>query len=371
MGAFGVVELQRAGDGFEDGRGDAGKAAAFQLGVVLDADIGHGGDRYTVRQGLAVLPIDRFPGKRGTSAARSSAPFGGRPRCEGAAAVRVVVMHALGDFRVQEREELKILKPTDAIIRVSATCECGSDLWPYRGAEPIDVPSPIGHEYMGFVEEADSEVTTVTPGRFVVGAFSTSDNTCVNCRAGYQTSCVQREWVNARGAQAERLRIPLADDILVATPGMPDDDLIPSLLTASDAWAPDGSRPRPPGPDRARRSPLSVTERSACWVCPWETPTWPTCPPGRAERMAWSIDSCVPTATSSPNAATTVLLPRPPARRARPGTPVPARVDRPGLGAGDQPGQGLRSHPAAGSVRRRLSGDGRAPRDHGLAQPLT
>jgi threonine dehydrogenase-like Zn-dependent dehydrogenase len=181
--------------------------------------------------------------------------------------MRVVVMHALGDFRVQEREEPEILKPTDAIIRVSATCECGSDRWPYRGAEPIDVPSQIGHEYMGFVEEVGIGVTTVTPGRFVVGAFSTSDNTSVNCRAGYQTSCVQREWVNARGAQAERLRIPLADGTLVATPGMPDEDLIPSLLTASDTWAPDGSRPRPPGPDRARRSPLSVTERSGCWVC--------------------------------------------------------------------------------------------------------
>lgn len=140
--------------------------------------------------------------------------------------MRVVVMHALGDFRVQEREEPKILKPTDAIIRVSATCVCGSHLWPYRGAEPIDVPSQIGHECMGFVEEVGSEVTTVTPGRFVVGAFSTSDNTSVNCRGGYQTSCVQRAWVNARGAQAERLRIPPADGTLVATPGMPDEDLI-------------------------------------------------------------------------------------------------------------------------------------------------
>ncbi|MFC9425978.1 zinc-dependent alcohol dehydrogenase family protein [Streptomyces sp. NPDC056987] len=148
--------------------------------------------------------------------------------------MRGVVMHAPGDFRVEEREDPKVLHPSDAVIRLSATCVCGSDLWPYRGIEPIEGPSPIGHEYVGVVEEVGSSVTTVRPGQFVVGAFSTSDNTCENCRAGYQTSCVQREWVNAMGAQAERLRVPLADGTLVATPGMPDEDLIPSLLTASD-----------------------------------------------------------------------------------------------------------------------------------------
>jgi threonine dehydrogenase-like Zn-dependent dehydrogenase len=111
---------------------------------------------------------------------------------------------------------------------------CGSDLWPYREAEPFEARSPIGHEYVGVVEEVGSAVTTVEPGQFVVGGFSASDNTCANCRAGYQTSCVQREWMNAMGAQAERLRVPLADGTLVATPGTPDADLIPSLLTASD-----------------------------------------------------------------------------------------------------------------------------------------
>ncbi|MFD5746364.1 zinc-dependent alcohol dehydrogenase family protein [Streptomyces sp. NPDC127033] len=148
--------------------------------------------------------------------------------------MRGVVMHAPGDFRVEEREDPKVLHPSDAIIRLSATCVCGSDLWPYRGIEPIEGPSPIGHEYVGVVEEVGSSVTTVRPGQFVVGGFSTSDNTCENCRAGYQTSCVRREWVNAMGAQAERLRVPLADGTLVATPGVPDEDLIPSLLTASD-----------------------------------------------------------------------------------------------------------------------------------------
>ncbi|WSQ14302.1 zinc-dependent alcohol dehydrogenase family protein [Streptomyces sp. NBC_01231] len=148
--------------------------------------------------------------------------------------MRGVVMYAPGDFRVEEREDPKILKPTDAVIRVAAACVCGSDLWPYRGAEPFEARSPIGHEYVGVVEEVGSAVTTVRPGQFVVGGFSTSDNTCANCRAGYQTSCVQREWMNEMGAQAERLRVPLADGTLVATPGTPDEDLIPSLLTASD-----------------------------------------------------------------------------------------------------------------------------------------
>jgi threonine dehydrogenase-like Zn-dependent dehydrogenase len=148
--------------------------------------------------------------------------------------MRGVVMRGPGDFRVEQRADPKILHPTDAIIRVSAACVCGSDLWPYCGVEPIDNPSPIGHEYVGVVEEVGNAVTTVQPGQFVVGGFSASDNTCENCRAGYQSSCVQREWMNAMGAQAERLRVPLADGTLVATPGIPDADLIPSLLTASD-----------------------------------------------------------------------------------------------------------------------------------------
>ncbi|TDC16457.1 zinc-dependent alcohol dehydrogenase family protein [Kribbella albertanoniae] len=151
--------------------------------------------------------------------------------------MRGVMMHAPGDFRVEERADPAILKPTDAVIRLTATCVCGSDLWPYRGAEPIDGPAPIGHEYVGIVEEVGSDVKAVKPGQFVVGGFSASDNTCEICRAGYQTSCVQREWMNSMGAQAERLRVPLADGTLVATPGMPDDDLIPSLLTASDVLA--------------------------------------------------------------------------------------------------------------------------------------
>ncbi|MYS86137.1 zinc-dependent alcohol dehydrogenase family protein [Embleya scabrispora] len=148
--------------------------------------------------------------------------------------MRGVVMHAPGEVRVEQREEPTIVAPTDAVIRLSATCVCGSDLWPYRGIEAVDGPSPMGHEYAGVVEEVGGAVGSIKPGQFVVGSFFASDNTCEICRAGYQSSCVRREPVGALGAQAERLRVPLADGTLVATPGMPDDDLVPGLLAASD-----------------------------------------------------------------------------------------------------------------------------------------
>ena len=148
--------------------------------------------------------------------------------------MRGVVMHGPGDVRVEDRAEPAILKPTDAIIRLSATCICGSDLWPYRGADHLTGPSPMGHEYVGIVEETGSEVTTVKPGQFVVGSFFASDNTCEICRAGYQTSCVHRVGMGSEGTQAQRMRVPLADGTLVATPAVPDDDLVPDFLAASD-----------------------------------------------------------------------------------------------------------------------------------------
>src|SRR5881409_3616425 len=146
--------------------------------------------------------------------------------------MRGAVLYAPRDVRFEEREEPRITKPTDAIIRMSATCVCGSDLWPYRGIEPVTQPTPFGHEYCGIVEEVGSAVESIKPGQFGFGSFFASDNTCPNCKAGYQTSCVQRELVG--GAQAGRLRVPLADGTLVATPGTPSEDLIPSLLAASD-----------------------------------------------------------------------------------------------------------------------------------------
>ncbi|HZU17928.1 MAG TPA: zinc-dependent alcohol dehydrogenase family protein [Candidatus Dormibacteraeota bacterium] len=146
--------------------------------------------------------------------------------------MRATVMYGPGDVRVEERREPRVVEPTDAIVRLSATCICGSDLWPYRGLEDGQWPVPMGHEYVGVVEEVGGEVTTIRPGQFVIGSFIASDNTCEICRAGYQTSCLRGEPVG--GAQAEVLRVPLADGTLVATPGVPPDDLVPSLLAASD-----------------------------------------------------------------------------------------------------------------------------------------
>ncbi len=142
--------------------------------------------------------------------------------------------HALRprDIRFEDRPEPKITKPTDAIISLSATCICGSDLWPYRGIQPIAQPTPMGHEYCGIVEEVGKEVRNIKRGQFVVGSFATSDNTCVICRHGYQSSCVQREFMST--AQASLVCVPLADGTLVATDDLPPKQLIPSLLATSD-----------------------------------------------------------------------------------------------------------------------------------------
>ncbi|WP_428939204.1 zinc-dependent alcohol dehydrogenase family protein [Fontivita pretiosa] len=142
------------------------------------------------------------------------------------------VLYGPRDIRFEDVQTPRIEQPTDALIRIAATCICGSDLWPYRGLQPLDGPTPMGHEYCGVVEEVGSAVRSVKPGQFVVGSFATSDNTCPNCRYGYQSSCMRREWITR--AQAPMLRVPLADGTLVPTPRMPPDDLIPSLLTTSD-----------------------------------------------------------------------------------------------------------------------------------------
>jgi threonine dehydrogenase-like Zn-dependent dehydrogenase len=147
--------------------------------------------------------------------------------------MRGVVMHGPGDVRVEDREDPRIVEPTDAIIRLTATCICGSDLWPYRGAEQVD-HQVMGHEYVGVVTEVGTEVRDIEAGQFVVGSFWTSDNTCEICRSGYQAYCVHRTLMGTIGTQAELARIPLADGTLVATPGQPDDDLVPSLMAASD-----------------------------------------------------------------------------------------------------------------------------------------
>lgn len=148
--------------------------------------------------------------------------------------MRGAVMHAPGDVEVVQRPDPKLLAPTDAVIRLSATCICGSDLWPWRGTDEVVDPAPMGHEYVGVVEQVGEDVKSVKVGDFVVGSFFASDNTCEICRAGYQSRCVHAYLMGAEGTQAELARVPMADGTLVATPGTPPEDLVPSLLAASD-----------------------------------------------------------------------------------------------------------------------------------------
>src|SRR3982750_4365103 len=165
--------------------------------------------------------------------------------------MRATMLYGPRDVRFEDRETPRIEQPTDAVIRIVATCVCGSDLWPYRGLQPLNGPTPMGHEYCGIVEEVGSATKSVKPGQFVVGSFATSDNTCVNCQHGYQSSCVNREFMTR--AQAPFLRVPLADGTLVPTPGgVPSDDLVPSLLAASDVlgtgwFAADAANVKPGG----------------------------------------------------------------------------------------------------------------------------
>jgi len=165
--------------------------------------------------------------------------------------MRGTVLYGPRDVRFEDREMPKVVEPTDAVLRIAATCVCGSDLWPYRGLQPIKGPTPLGHEYCGFVEEVGSAVKSVKPGQFVVGSFATSDNTCPTCQYGYQSSCEHREWVST--AQAPFLRVPLADGTLVAAPGgRPSDDVVPALLAASDVlgtgwFAADAANVKPGG----------------------------------------------------------------------------------------------------------------------------
>ena len=162
--------------------------------------------------------------------------------------MRGAMIHAPGDIRLETLDDPKILAPTDAVIPTAVTCVCGSDLWPYRGLEPTDGPHPMGHEYVGFVEDVGSEVTAVRPGQFVVGSFATSDNTCANCRNGFQSNCLHREFMST--CQADYVRIPNAQGTLVATEEHPAEELWPSLLAVSDVmgtgwWAADAAEVGP------------------------------------------------------------------------------------------------------------------------------
>src|SRR5258706_3465606 len=160
------------------------------------------------------------------------------------------VLYGPRDVRFEERDAPTIAASTDAVVRLSATCVCGSDLAPNGGIQAPPEPTPMVHEYCGIVEEVGYAVRTVRPGQFVIGSFFASDNTCPNCQNGYQTSCQHREFV--LGAQAPLLRVPLADGTLVATPEVPPDDLIPDLLAVSDVlgtgwFAADAANVKPGG----------------------------------------------------------------------------------------------------------------------------
>ena len=146
--------------------------------------------------------------------------------------MEATVLYGARDVRFEDRPDPAILEPTDAIIRLPATCICGSDLWPYRGIQAVAAPAPMGHEYCGFVEEVGRDVTSVKPGQFVIGSFFASDNTCPHCRHGYQTRVSASNPSSARRRRA--CACPLADGTLVATRDVPDPDMIPSLLALSD-----------------------------------------------------------------------------------------------------------------------------------------
>jgi len=162
--------------------------------------------------------------------------------------MRGAVIHAPGDVRFETLADPKIVDPTDAIIRTAVTCVCGSDLWPWRGLDATGEAHPMGHEYVGFVEEVGSAVTAVRPGQFVVGSFATSDNTCANCRNGFPSNCLNREFMST--CQAEYVRIPNAQGTLVATDEVPGEEYWPGLLAVSDVmgtgwWAADAAQVTP------------------------------------------------------------------------------------------------------------------------------
>ncbi|NJC71693.1 zinc-dependent alcohol dehydrogenase family protein [Planosporangium thailandense] len=156
--------------------------------------------------------------------------------------MRATLIYGTRDIRLEEVPDPAIHFPTDAVVKVVASCVCGSDLWPYRGVRPTAEPHRIGHEFVGVVEEVGSEVRTVSPGDFVIAPFTISDGTCRICRHGITTSCERVEWWGSTdrhgqpidGGQGEYVRVPLADGTLVATPGQPEPALVPSLLTLSD-----------------------------------------------------------------------------------------------------------------------------------------
>jgi threonine dehydrogenase-like Zn-dependent dehydrogenase len=329
--------------------------------------------------------------------------------------MRATVLHAPGDVRVEHIEEPEITARTDAIIRLSAACVCGSDLGPYRGVDSLDEPVRMGHEYVGVVEETGSEVKNIKPGQFVVGSFATSDNTCEICRSRYQSSCINR--VFQSGTQAEHALITHADGTLVATSGTPDADLVPSRL--GTGWF--GAAAAQAGPGKtvavvgdgavgllailaakqlgaqriiaSRQEKLAlelgatdiVTERREDGVAKVKELTGGLGAHSVVEAVGtqelmqqagfhpsrWTRRLRRHEPGRRPQRRKPLLLPGPPERRSGLGTPVSARADRPDLAAEDRPWQGLRPHPSPRPGRRGVPGHGRAPRHQGTSHPLS
>ena len=154
--------------------------------------------------------------------------------------MRATVMYGAGDVRVEEVPDATISEPTDALLRVTRACICGSDLWPYKSMEPDEQGSRMGHEFIGVVEDVGADVATLKKGDVVVAPFVWSDGTCDFCAEGLHTSCLHGGFWGADGVdggQGEAVRVPQADGTLVKLPVPEDDALMPSLLTLSDVFA--------------------------------------------------------------------------------------------------------------------------------------
>ncbi len=151
--------------------------------------------------------------------------------------MRATIMYRAGDVRVENVPDAKIENPTDALVRITRACICGSDLWPYHELQPTENGRRMGHEAIGVVEAVGKEVRKVKKGDFVVMPFAFSDGSCDFCLEGLPTSCVHGGFFGSEGvggAQAEAIRIPLADGTLYALPVGEDHALVASLLTLSD-----------------------------------------------------------------------------------------------------------------------------------------
>lgn len=153
--------------------------------------------------------------------------------------MRATFMYGPGDVRVENVPDPAIVEPTDAIVRITLACVCGSDLHPYHSIDKTDQGVPMGHEFLGVVEETGSDVRGLQRGDFVVSPFAFADNTCPICRDGFHTACPHGGWYGAGGvggAQAEAIRVPQADGTLVKIPTDVDTALLPSLLALSDVY---------------------------------------------------------------------------------------------------------------------------------------